>query len=57
MGHEDDGFGAMFGGIFYGGEGTDDALIVCYFLGRVKWDVEVYLKRIGWLAFRSIALL
>lgn len=44
MGHEDDGFGTMLGGIFYGGECTNDALVVGYFLGRVERDVEVYLK-------------
>lgn len=56
MGHEDDGFGAMLGSIFNGRDGTHDALVVCDFLRRVERDVEIHLKRVGWLALRSVAL-
>jgi len=41
MGHQDYGFGAVGGGIFYGGKGTDDALIIGYLFVGVEGDVEV----------------
>jgi len=41
MRHEDDGFGAMLGGVFDGREGADDALVIGYMLVRVEGDVEV----------------
>lgn len=41
MGHEDDGFGAMIGGVLDGGEGADDTLVVCDVLVGVQGDVEV----------------
>jgi len=34
----------MFGGVFDGREGADDALVVGYVLARVKRDVEVDLR-------------
>lgn len=44
MGHEDDGFGAMVAGVFDGGNGADDALVICDVLVGVEWDVEVDLE-------------
>lgn len=44
VGHEDDGFGAMVAGVFDGGKGTDNALIVCNFLVGVERDIEVDLE-------------
>ena len=44
MGHEDDGFGAMVAGVFDGGKGTNDALIVGDFLVRVEGNVKVDLQ-------------
>lgn len=44
MGHEDDGFGAMIGGILDGGEGADDTLVVGDVLIGVQGDVEVDLE-------------
>jgi hypothetical protein len=43
VGHEDDGFGAMFDGVFDSWEGTDDALVVGDFgVGRfIEGNVEV----------------
>ena len=35
----------MVEGIFDGGNGADDALIVGHLLLRVKWDVEIHLIR------------
>lgn len=49
MGHQDDGFGALFEGIFDGWEGADDALVVCDFLVGVEGDVEVDLLYIPYL--------
>ena len=44
VGHEDDGFGAVVAGVFNGGKGTDDALVVCDIPVGVEWDVEVDLE-------------
>ena len=44
VGHEDNGFGAMGGGIFDSGKGADDALIVRDVLVGVERDVEVDLE-------------
>lgn len=44
MGHEDDGFGAMVAGVFDGGKGADNALIVCDVLIGVERNVEVDLQ-------------
>jgi hypothetical protein len=41
MGHEDYGFGAMVDGVFDGGEGADDALVVCDVFFGVEGNVEV----------------
>lgn len=41
VGHEDDGFGAVVEGIFDGGDGADDALVVGDVLVGVEGDVEV----------------
>ncbi len=43
MGHEDDSFSTMFAGVFDGGKGADDALIVGDVLVGVERDVEVNL--------------
>jgi hypothetical protein len=45
VGHEDDGFGAMFDGVFDCREGADDALVVgdfgvgCFIEGDVEVDL------------------
>jgi len=44
MAHEDDGFGAVVARIFDGGEGADDALVVCDLLVGVERDVKVDLE-------------
>jgi hypothetical protein len=41
MAHENDGFGAILAGIFYGRECADDALVVCDLLVAVEGNVEV----------------
>lgn len=41
VGHEDDGLGAILDGVFDGGEGTDDTLVVGDLLVGVEGDVEV----------------
>lgn len=45
----------MLRSIFNRRDGSDDALIIRHFLRRVQRDVEVHLKQIRRLAFRSIA--
>lgn len=45
----------MLSSIFNRRDGSDDALVIRHFLRRVKRDVEVHLKQIRRLAFRSIA--
>ena len=44
MGHENDGFGAMVGGVLDGREGADDTLVVGDVLIGVQGDVEVNLE-------------
>lgn len=44
MGHEDDGFGAMVAGVFDGGNGPNDPLVVCDVLIGIERDIEVDLK-------------
>lgn len=41
VGHQDDGLGAVVDGIFDGGQGTDNSLVVGDFLFGVEGDVEV----------------
>jgi len=41
VGHEDDAFCAVIDGVFDGGDGADDALVVGDFLVGVEGDVEV----------------
>jgi hypothetical protein len=43
MRHQDDGFGAMFTGIFDRWESPYNALVVGDFLGRVKRNIEINL--------------
>ena len=44
MGHKDDSFGAMVPGVLDGGQGADNALIVCDVFVGVEWNVEVDLQ-------------
>ena len=44
MGHENDGFCAMLAGVFDGGQGADDALVVGYFCA-VERDIKVDLDK------------
>jgi hypothetical protein len=41
VGHEDNAFCAVVDGVFDGGDGADDALVVSDFLVGVEGDVEV----------------
>ncbi|POR33511.1 Uncharacterized protein TPAR_06301 [Tolypocladium paradoxum] len=45
VGHEDDGLGAVVEGVLDGGDGADDALVVCDLLVFVEGDVEVDLNQ------------
>ena len=44
MGHEYDGFGAMFDRVFDGGKGPNNALVICDLFIGVKRNIEVDLK-------------
>lgn len=41
MGHEDNGLSTIVDGIFDGGEGSDNTLVVGHLLVRVKRNIEV----------------
>lgn len=43
VGHEDDCFGSMVAGVFDGGKGADNALVVCDAVIRVERDVKINL--------------